>query len=91
MNMPENDEGSCVGTGAHERLFVYLRGWPMTPGPKPIPQYPYYHVRPLAVNSRVYSGLPCYSYLTTRATTGMTPNIVMRTSRSRALQQGFLM
>lgn len=86
MNMPENDEDSCVGTGAHERLFVDLRGWPTTLGPKPIPQCPYYHVRPLAVNSHIYS-----SYLTMRATTGMTPNIVMRTSRSRALQQGFLM
>lgn len=78
---------------------------PQNPSPTPqdyrtytkLPQeytlYPsaYYHVRPLAVNSHMYSILPLYSHLPMREASRVTLNTFTQTSLPRTLRHGFLM
>lgn len=78
---------------------------PQNPSPAPqdymtytqLPQeytlYPsaYYHVRPLAVNSHMYSALPLYSHLPMREASRVTLNTFTQSSLPRMLRQGFLM
>src|SRR6266702_635033 len=105
MSVLENDEESSVGTGANGRLFNDQRGWPTTPDPSPVPQYPsstpkllrdythypsdYYHVCPLVVDCHVYLSLLTH-YSYLPMTSRMSLNSVMRVLVPRTLQQGFL-